>query len=120
MSITATYDHVQRRVVARAEGPVTLEQIRDHLEDERQEPGLAYGELFDARTAIPELSAADIRMLVGLLRWLGERTKLGPTAVLVDTEFQFGITRMIEMLVEDVCDVKPFRSESEARRWLAW
>jgi hypothetical protein len=107
-------------VIARAEGPVTLEQIRDHLEDERQEPGLAYGELFDARAGVPELSAADIRMLVGLLRWLGERTKLGPTAVLVDTEFQFGITRMIEMLVEDVCEVKPFRSESDARRWLEW
>jgi hypothetical protein len=53
-------------------------------------------------------------------RWLGERTTLGPTAVLVETDFQFGITRTIEMLVEDVCEVKPFRSESDARRWLAW
>jgi hypothetical protein len=120
MSITATYDHVHRRVLARAEGPVTVEQIRDHLEDERQEPGLAYSELIDARAAVPELAAADIRVLVALLRWLGERTNLGPTAVLVDTEFQFGITRMVEMLVEDVCQVKPFRSESDARRWLAW
>ena len=120
MSITATYDHVHRRVLARAEGPVTVEQIRDHLEDERQEPGLAYSELFDARAAVPEFAAADVRVLVALMRWLGERTNLGPTAVLVDTEFKFGITRMVEMLVEDVCEVKPFRSESDARRWLAW
>ena len=120
MSISATYDHVHRRVMARADGPVTIEQIRDHLEDERLEPGLAYSELIDARDAIPELSAADIRVLVALLRWLGERTQLGPTAVLVETDFQFGITRMVEMLVEDVCQVKPFRSEAEAREWLKW
>jgi hypothetical protein len=120
VSITATYDHMQRRVVARVEGPVTIDQIRNHLEDERQEPGLAYSEMIDARAAVLELAAADIRVLVAWLRWLGERTKLGPTAVVVDTDFQFGITRMIEMLVEDVCQVKPFRSESDAKRWLAW
>jgi hypothetical protein len=120
VSITATYDHMHRRVVARAEGPVNLEQIRDHLEDERQEPGLAFSELIDARAAVVELAPADLRVLVAWLRWLGERTKLGPTAVVVDTDFQFGVTRMIEMMVEDVCRVKPFRSESDAKRWLAW
>jgi hypothetical protein len=120
VSITATYDHMHRRVVARAEGPVTIDQIRDHLEDERLEPGLAYSELVDARAAVVELSAADIRVLVAWLRWLGERTRLGPTAVVVETDFQYGITRTIETLVEDVCEVKPFRSELDATRWLAW
>ena len=42
MAITATFDHQHHRVTARAEGHVTLEDIRDHLEEERQEPGLAY------------------------------------------------------------------------------
>jgi hypothetical protein len=105
--------------MAVAEGRVTLEQIRDHLEDERQEPGLAYSELIDARRADPDLSSADIRILVALLRWLGERTRLGPTAVLVSTDYQYGITRMVEMLVEDVCPIKPFRTETDAERWLA-
>ena len=40
MPITTTFDHQHRRVIARAEGPITLEEIRDHLEEERQEPGL--------------------------------------------------------------------------------
>lgn len=119
MSITATYDHAHRRVMAVAEGRVTLEQIRDHLEEERQEPGLAYSELIDARAADPDLPPADIRVLVELLRWLGERTRLGPTAVLVTTDFQFGMTRIVEMLVEDVCLIKPFRTEADAERWLA-
>jgi hypothetical protein len=105
--------------MAVAEGPVTLEQIRDHLEEERQEPGLAYGELIDARTSDPDLSPSDVRVLVSLLRWLGERTRLGPTAVLVSTDFQYGITRMVEMMVEDVCLIKPFRTGADAERWLA-
>jgi hypothetical protein len=105
--------------MAVAEGPVTLEQIRDHLEEERQEPGLGYSELIDARASDPDLSPADVRVLVALLRWLGERTRLGPTAVLVSTDFQYGITRMVEMMVEDVCLIKPFRTGADAERWLA-
>ena len=118
MPITATYDHVHRRVVARAQGPVTLEEIRDHLEEERQEPGLGYAELIDARGAIPAFTPADVRVLVALLRWLGERTRLGPTAVLVEDDFQFGMVRMVEILVEDVCAIKPFRDKLDAERWL--
>jgi hypothetical protein len=116
--ITASYDHQHRHITARAEGRVTLEEIRTHLEEERQEPGLAYSELIDARGAIPDFSPADVRVIVALLRWLGERTKLGPTAIVVDSDLAYGMVRMIEMLVDDTCLVKPFRSEAEAERWL--
>ncbi len=118
MPITTTFDHQHRRVIARAEGPITLEQIREHLEEERQEPGLAYAELIEARDAIPELSPADMRVLVAWLRWLGERTRLGPTAVVVSNDFQFGMVRMVEILVEDVCIVRPFREKLSAEIWL--
>jgi hypothetical protein len=118
MPITATYDHPHRRVTARADGPITLEEIRDHLEEERQEPGLAYAELIDARLSVPAFSSADVRVLVALLRWLGERTRLGPTAVVVESDFQFGMVRMIEILVEDVCRIKPFYNEVDAENWL--
>jgi hypothetical protein len=116
--ITATYDHQHRRVIARAEGRVTLEEIRDHLEEERQEPGLAYAELIDARGVIPEYSPADVRVLVAWLRWLGERTRLGPTAVVVDSDLAYGMVRMVEILVQDVCLVKPFRDKLDAELWL--
>jgi hypothetical protein len=118
MPITTTFDHQHRRVIALAEGSITLEEIRDHLEEERQEPGLAYAELIEARDAIPDLSPADVRVLVAWLRWLGERTRLGPTAVVVSTDFQFGMVRMVEILVEDVCIVRPFREKLSAEIWL--
>lgn len=118
MPITAIYDHEHRRVVATAEGRVTLDEIRSHLEEERQEPALAFTEVVDARGAVPDFSPADVRVLVAWLRWLAERTRLGATAVIVDTDFAFGITRMVEVLVEDVALVKPFRDKLEAELWL--
>lgn len=118
MPITATFDHPHRRVNAVAEGRVTLDEIRSHLEEERQEPALGYGELIDARGVIPDFPPADIRILVAWLRWLGERTHLGPTAVVVDSDLAFGMVRMVEMLVDDVCQVRPFRDKLDAELWL--
>jgi hypothetical protein len=116
--ITAIYDHQHHRVVAEARGAITLDELRSHLEEERQEPALSYGEIFDARGAVPDFSTADVRILVALLRWLAERTRLGPTAVVVDTDFAFGITRMVEMLVDDVALIRPFRTKLDAELWL--
>lgn len=118
MGITATFDHQHRRVNARAEGRITLEDIRAHLEEERQEPGLSYSELVDARGSVPDFPPADVRVLVAWIRWLGERTMLGPTAVVVDSDLEFGMARMVETLVEDVCLVKPFRDKLDAELWL--
>jgi hypothetical protein len=118
MPITATYNHEDRRVVAVAVGRVTLDEVRSHLEEERQEPALAFTEVIDARGAIPDFPPADVRVLVAWLRWLAERTRLGPTAVIVDSDFAFGMIRMIEMLVEDVALVKPFRDKLAAEIWL--
>jgi hypothetical protein len=53
-----------------------------------------------------------------MLRWLGERTRLGPTAVVVDSDLAYGIVRMVEILVQDVCLVKPFRDKLDAELWL--
>lgn len=118
MPIIATFDHKHRRVTARAEGRIELDDIREHLEEERQEPGLAYSELIDARGSVPAFPPADVRVLVAWIRWLGERTRLGPTAVVVDSDLEFGMARMVEILVEDVCLVKPFRDKLDAELWL--
>lgn len=118
MPITATYDHQHRRVIATAVGRISLDEIRSHLEEERQEPALGFTEVIDARDAIPDFHPADVRILVAWLRWLAERTRLGPTAIVVDSDFAFGMARVIETLVEDVALVKPFRDKLDAELWL--
>ena len=60
MPITATYDHEHRRVVATAVGRITLDEIRSHLEEERQEPALdqvlLVGRQHEAGTVLQQLA----------------------------------------------------------------
>ena len=119
MPITFSVDRAARKVHARAEGPITVEDIRVHLEHERATSGLSYSELIDARGYIPAFSAAEVRHIVDILRRLAEGSRLGPTAVVVDSDLGYGMMRMLEILVGDVCDVRPFRQPEEGEQWLA-
>ena len=112
-------DHASRSMIATADGLITLDDIRRHLEAERREAGLSYAELIDARTATPSLSSADVRTLVSLVRDMAASQSLGPTAVVVSTDYAYGMLRMLDMLVEDVCAIRPFHDVPEGRLWLA-
>ena len=64
------------------------------------------------------VSAADVRAIVDILRRLATGSRLGPTAVIVDTDLAYGMLRMLEALVGDVCAVQPFRGQRDAEEWL--
>jgi hypothetical protein len=113
-------DHERREVDALATGPITYAEIEHHLLEERNFGGLAYKEFVDARDAALVFAAypAQIRQIVGLIRNMGQQSTLGPSAVFVSTDFSFGVFTCLEVLVQDVAEIKPFRDESEARAWL--
>jgi hypothetical protein len=119
MNITTTVDHARRRVFVKATGPITLDDIRIHLGKERLGVGLAYDELIDARGYSPAFSPDDVRTIVEILRRLGKDSRLGPTAIIVDTEAGFGMIRMLGILVDEVCSIRPFHKQEEAEQWLA-
>lgn len=118
MSIAYSVDRVHRRVSAVAEGSVTHPEIVAHLRKERDDDGLRFTEFIDATQATVSLSASEVREIVELLRDLGRRNALGPTAVVVVNDVSYGTLRMLEVLVEDVCVVRPFRDRDEAEEWL--
>jgi hypothetical protein len=118
MPITHTIDHERRTMSTIASGRVTLADILQHLTEERRAAGLSCAELIDGRTGSVAFSPADVRTVVDVLRDLGAKHSLGPTAVLVSTDYAFGMLRMLEMLVDDVCRIRPFRDPSDAERWL--
>lgn len=97
---------------------MTYAQVRDHLLEESAHGGLPYFELIDARTYKPEFSAGEVRDIVALLRCLGESNELGPTAIVVGSPVGFGMLRMLEILSEDVCAIRPFWTIEEAETWL--
>jgi hypothetical protein len=118
MTITHSIDHDHCYMKATASGPVDWEEARTHLMDERREGGLSYAELIDARSATPTWSTPQARKIVELLETLGQESKLGPTAVVVSSDFAFGMLRMLEILLEEVCIVRPFRDYDAAEQWL--
>ena len=82
MGISMTVDHARRRVLARAEGLIALQDVRVHLEEERLAAGLPYGELIDGRGCRHNVSPKDVRTVVDSLRRLGQASPLAPTAVI--------------------------------------
>src|SRR5882672_1024926 len=112
MPITFTINPTRRWLITVATGRLTYAEIAHHLEMERDDGGLPLSELGDATQAVVDLSPHEVRQTVALLRQLGEHNALGPTAVVVANEVSYGIVRMIGILVEDVCDIRPFRDRA--------
>jgi hypothetical protein len=118
MPIAYSIDHARRRLFTVAKGSVTYPEVVAHLEKERDDNFLSLIEFIDATHATAAFSAAEVRQVVNLLRDLGHHNALGPTAVITGNDISYGMMRMLEMLVEDVCDVRPFRDRDAAEKWL--
>ncbi|MGV1099470.1 hypothetical protein ACUUL3_08670 [Thiovibrio sp. JS02] len=73
--------------------------------------------MIDARAATPNWSSAEAREIVKLLTTFGRESKLGPTAVVISGDLAFGMLRMLEIMLEDVCIVRPFHDYDAAEQW---
>jgi len=118
MPIVYSIDRLRRRLFAMAKGTVPISEVVAHLWKERDDNGLPLTELIDATQATVSFSDTEIRKIIDLLRELGRRNALGPTAVVTGDDVSYGIMRMLGILIEDVCDVRPFRSCDKAEEWL--
>jgi hypothetical protein len=112
-------DHEGERVNAVAMGTVTFADIQSHLLAESHFGGLAFKELVDGRAASFVWTPEEVLEVVEIVRNLSLKTKFGPTAVLVSSDASFGMILMLELALEGIAEVRPFRSEQEARSWLA-
>jgi hypothetical protein len=119
MPILPKIDREKREIHAVAVGPIAYQDVEEHLRQEQQWGGLEYRELIDARGAGLAFSPEDLRKIVELLRIMGHDTKLGPTAVVVSTDYAFGLIEALEKLAAGVCEIRAFRDETDARAWLA-
>lgn len=118
MPVIVGVDHEHRQVNAVATGSVTFADAQAHMKLEVRENARGYRKFVDFRGAGIQISPSEIRQIVDGLRELAREEKIGPTAVVVSTDQAYGMMRMLEMLVEDVCEIRPFREEAEARAWL--
>jgi hypothetical protein len=119
MVVIQEVDHDRREMHATAEGPIAMQDIREHLTAEHRAKGLAYRELIEASGATAEFSPADVRTTVDLLRGYAGHGALGPTAIIVGNDCAYGMMRMLAILLADVSALQPFRTRREAEAWLA-
>ncbi len=119
MPITFTVDHARRELHTVVSGHVSFADIEGHILRQRDAGVVSYRELFDGRVGDIEFSAADAPHVVELMRKLTKEGPVGPKAVLASAGYVFGVSRMIEMLAEEFCEIKIFSDEDEAREWLA-
>lgn len=113
------FDHERRWLITRMTGQITLEEVRRHLQQEREEGYQGWPELIDATGATATFSPEEVRDLVRFVRSFSAGRPPGPTAILATDDYTFGMARMLEALIEGVAPVRVFRSLPEAEAWLA-
>jgi hypothetical protein len=119
MPFILSVDHERKEVDTVAIGPITYADTVDHLLAERHFEELTYKEFVDARGAGFLWTRDEIREIVAMVRSMSHESKFGPTAILVSSDVAFGMMRMLEALLDDVAEIRPFHDEQEARAWLA-
>jgi hypothetical protein len=119
MPVIVTVDHERREVTAVCVGPVTLADTMIHLEREVREKGVSYRKLFDTRGSGFDISEQEAQQIADALRARSKEVKIGPAAMVVSSDKVFDLTLRVSELAADVCRIRPFRDEAEARAWLA-
>jgi hypothetical protein len=120
MPFSHQIDHDAGKMWTKVVGPIHYSDIVEHLKAEVGEAGQIYPEIIDATQAKAAFTPVEARQVVNTVRQIGEKSMLGPTAVVVSDDITYGMLRMLSILLEDVCAIQVFRQMDEAERWLGW
>ena len=118
MPIRWTISHKQRRVVAIAEGVVTIKDVEDYLDAVVVADAQPYAKLFDATSMEAKVTDHDVMMLGARMRAYVETVPGGPLAVVVTTPMA---REYIERFLNLAASTRPVLicgSAAEAGRWL--
>jgi hypothetical protein len=120
MAIHFHYDPDLGILFTRAEGLLTLDEILQHLNEERNAKGIAHPEVFDATQARTDATAEQVRVVVQRMIDMHRQGSFGPTAVITNNDVLFGMASMLAILSElrDGPKVQAFRTFSEGLDWL--
>ncbi len=108
-------------VITKAEGLVTFRDIQAHLDCESQRRALGYPELIDATDTRTNVTPDEVKQIVERLRAEASKGGFGATAIVTDSDYVFGMARMLGILSElrSGPPIGVFRTHDEAMAWLA-
>lgn len=111
--------HDQRLVHIVAEGRVTLPEMEEHFDALAVADVLQYGKLFDATKADPVYTDDDVMAMGARLSAYTATLKSGPLAVIGLNERARTAFRRFVNISPAKRPARLFKSEAEARAWLA-
>src|SRR5262245_31998352 len=119
MPMHYSMDPKDGRLLTRADGVVTFHDINAHLDVEQHNRDLSRAELIDARGAVADLTADQIRVLVQRTADMLRTVDVGPTAIVTTNDLVFGMARMYALLSEHAgVNAEVFRDMPSATNWL--
>ena len=119
MPVRYAIDRLRGRLLTHADGVVTFQEINDHLDSEQRAHDLHRPELIDARGATTNVTVDQVHQLVQRTVSLSRIVDLGPTAIVSDDPFTFGMARMYSLLAaRDGVATEVFLDVASANRWL--
>jgi len=119
MPISYVLDPKQRLVHTTVAGSIKVEEIVDHLNNQRRGKTVGHRELVDIRGVIPPyMTSSQIWQAAQAVLAITLEERAGPRAVLVTNEAVYGLTRMFATLVEDTFPIRVFRDQTAAEHWL--
>ncbi|MBS0222020.1 MAG: hypothetical protein JSR91_14885 [Proteobacteria bacterium] len=119
MPIQFAIDHDKRFVHARTEGIVTLQDIEAYLDAVVVQDAMPYPKLFDCTDIIAEYSDDEVMLLGARVSAYAALDPRGPVAFVAVTDQATEIVDRFINLGGAKRPAKLFRSEAEARKWLA-
>ena len=119
MPIVCTFDPERGLINTVASGEVGLRDVAAHLREVSAQPWFPAPALADLREVSGSTPSDEVRAIVGLLRQLAPQLSSAPIAVLVASDLSYGLVRMLELLLDDVIAIRPFRDPEAAIRWLS-
>jgi len=111
--------HDQKLIHVVAEGAVTRRELEEHFDAVVVEDALEYGKLFDASRAEPVYGDDDVLALGARLSAYTATMKSGPLAVVGGGEALESAFRRFVNISPSKRPARLFRTEAEARAWLA-
>jgi hypothetical protein len=118
MPITWKISDADRLVTARAQGPVTLQDIEALLDDIVVKNALAYRKLFDGRQAVGKYNDTDVMLLGARISAYATLDLTGAAALVVDTPEQHDAALRFANIGKAKRPIRVFYSPDEALAWL--
>lgn len=100
-------------------GEIRFADVAAFLQEAQAQPWFPAPSINDVSAVHPTIPTSEVRAIADLVRGIGPRLAGVPFAVVVSSPVLFGLVRMVELLVDDVALIKPFRDRDSARAWLA-